>query len=176
MRVLSFRRTFRRLFSFASMGISRVAGRGIRRRNRAFKQRRDAFSCWRLDNEMLEPKKLLAVTPGVPTESGTGRLADGLISAAEQAATTTIRVGLTTGAGNHEATDVIQLRLDNAIIDTATLTATEVAAGFVDFSVTGNDWGAADGAHDFTATENDVVGGTGVSTASGQRNLSLIHI
>ncbi len=58
MRVLSFRRTFRRLFSFASMGISRVAGRGIRRRNRAFKQRRDAFSCWRLDSEQLEPKKV----------------------------------------------------------------------------------------------------------------------
>ena len=58
MRIFSFRK-IRRLFSFASMGIARSSGRGVRRRN-AFKQRRDAFSAWRLNSEQLEPKKMLA--------------------------------------------------------------------------------------------------------------------
>lgn len=58
MRIFSFRK-IRRLFSFASMGIARASGHGVRRRN-AFKQRRDAFSAWRLNSEQLEPKKMLA--------------------------------------------------------------------------------------------------------------------
>ncbi len=58
MRIFSYRR-LRQLFSFASMGIARSGGRGIRRRN-AFKQRRDAFSSWRVGNEQLEPRKMLA--------------------------------------------------------------------------------------------------------------------
>ena len=58
MRIFSYRK-LRRLFSFASMGISRWGGRGIHRRN-AFKQRRDAFSSWRVGNEQLEPRKMLA--------------------------------------------------------------------------------------------------------------------
>ena len=58
MRIFSYRK-LRRLFSFASMGISRSSGRGTRRRH-AFKQRRDAFSSWRVGNEQLEPRKMLA--------------------------------------------------------------------------------------------------------------------
>ncbi|MDA7938642.1 hypothetical protein N9B71_06205, partial [Pirellulales bacterium] len=60
MRIFSFRR-LRRLFSFASMGINRRGGRGVRRRHNAFQQRRDAFSSWRLNSEQLEPKRLLSV-------------------------------------------------------------------------------------------------------------------
>ena len=58
MRIFSFRK-IRRLFSFASMGISRSSGRGVRRRN-AFKQRRDALNRHQLGNEPLEPRLLLA--------------------------------------------------------------------------------------------------------------------
>ena len=61
MRIFSFRK-IRRLFSFASMGITRRGGRGVRRRHNAFQQRRDAFSSWRLNSEQLEPKKLLSAT------------------------------------------------------------------------------------------------------------------
>ena len=70
MRIFSFRR-IRRLFSFASMGIERRAGRGIRRRHNAFQQRRDAFSSWRLNSEQLEPKKLLSVNEVIPPADGT---------------------------------------------------------------------------------------------------------
>ncbi|MDB4475815.1 hypothetical protein N9004_03570, partial [Pirellulales bacterium] len=70
MRIFSFRR-LRRLFSFASMGINRRGGRGVRRRHNAFQQRRDAFSSWRLNSEQLEPKKLLSVNDVIPPADGT---------------------------------------------------------------------------------------------------------
>ena len=74
MRIFSFRK-IRRLFSFASMGISRSSGRGVRRRN-AFKQRRDAFNAYRLGSEELEPKRVLtslaSLTPDLVGGSDTG--------------------------------------------------------------------------------------------------------
>ena len=62
MRIFSFRK-IQRLFSFASMGIARANGRGVRRRN-AFKQRRDAFNRHQLGNEPLEPRRVLAAAIG----------------------------------------------------------------------------------------------------------------
>ena len=138
MRILSYRK-LRRLFSFASMGISRSGGRGVRRRN-AFKQRRDAFSAWRLNSEQLEPKKMLAVgAPGTPFTPN-GELGGGGLNAAEAAAGFVVRVPL---AGNAVDTDSLTLLTNfGAPVGTATITAADVTAGFKNFTIASGVLGA----------------------------------
>lgn len=131
MRIFSFRK-IRRLFSFASMGISRSSGRGVRRRN-AFKQRRDAFSAWRLNSEQLEPKKMLAVgAPLQPTFTG-GEDGDGFINADEVNNNLVVQVGL-----NGQAVDTDTLTLEtNGGNPVATIGITQaiVGTGFVNFTL-----------------------------------------
>ena len=94
MRIFSYRR-LRQLFSFASMGIARSGGRGIHRRH-AFKQRRDAFSSWRVGNEQLEPRKMLAAA----TVSSTNWVNTGPVGQGDTIGVQVVFTEQVTGTGN----------------------------------------------------------------------------
>jgi len=152
MRIFSFRK-IRRLFSFASMGISRSSGRGVRRRN-AFKQRRDAFSAWRLNSEQLEPKKMLAVgAPGIPSAPAT----TGGLNAAEEAAGFNVTVSFN---GQAEENDALTLKTDgNNVVASAVVTAADKTAGQITFNVKQNELGGIDGNRILNATLTTAGGG-----------------
>ena len=145
MRIFSYRK-LRRLFSFASMGISRASGHGVRRRN-AFKQRRDAFSAWRLNSEQLEPKKMLAVgAPGIPSAPAT----TGGLNAAEEAAGFNVTVSFN---GQAEENDALTLKTDGGnVVASAVVTAADKTAGQITFNVKQNELGGIDGNRILNAT------------------------
>ena len=106
-----------------------------------------------------------ATAPATPVEQATTKLSDGWLNAAEAATPTTVRVGL--GTSGAIAGDRVDLLLAAAAFPTPksqVLSAADITAGFVDFSVSLTDLGG-DGPKSITATVTDIYGESGATPA-----------
>jgi hypothetical protein len=104
--------------------------------------------------------------PLTPAEQGSSKLSDGYLDFVEPLTPTTFRVRL--GASGAVAGDTIELLIGGVSFTTAktiVLTAGNITAGFVDFSVTSTDLGA-DGVKSLTARVTDLAGNVGASSSA----------